>query len=738
MQTDEQLTEIAKISFSIYKKYSFLDKSSFDELTRSATQKANEQNIENFDLYMTFFTEELYELVNKETLRLISNPETKKDYLNKYIERYISKIESPEISISQLRKMARFFSFVGYSFNIDDVAIMLSNQTLSEIIKLVVDENLDIIKKKGFSFISKDSNIHLLLQSYCENNDIVTFYDEYDSYSVYESKGNKLSIEVPKLPLLLKSEERALLLRAKSGDKKAQDKLIMHNLRLVLKIASRYRYIDSIQIEDLFQTGCIGLHKAIEKFDLSTDFKFSTYASWWIKQTIVRYCQENSTSIRKPVHIFEAHSRINYMSNILTIKLGRAPTISELSDATGFPVEKINELLRNNKTVVSLDSTLTEDGDTELYNFVFYDDEDISDVIFNTQLRNKILELISITYSGAHKDRDIDIFIKRFGLDGNPPMKLEAVGNEYGITRERVRQITDSFIRRLSRRKKELEPFIHFETKSDTSLLLTKKDEHFTPTVDFYNYFAQFGLSKTKIYESIGRLPKIYTYILMNRFNNKVISKKMERYFIAIVPNIVHSIIDDKYIPSAESLDDIKLDTFKTEKEMLDSLKKTESNKQQKAKTDSIRITPPAVFPYSLHDIVIVALRLGGVNGAVRSKQEVEEFLDEKYVPENIELLMHWVETRQAKDYYFLDEIEFQNFLRNRTLREITLVGLSFGYVTGYPIENGKIAKFLDIDEDLINKQIRSTFIDYNGSDKDIVKERINRIRRIKKIGPLL
>ena len=738
MQTEEQLNEITKISLAIYKKYAFLDRDSFDVLNKQAIERVNEQNVDDFDLYTTLFTEELYGLANKETVKLLSDPKSKKEYLNKYISMFISLKDTPEKNVLQLRKIARFFSFIDYHLSIDDVAIMLSNASLSNLISDVVENNLELIKKKGFNFVSKDPNIQLLLQSYCESNDIATFYDDYDYDGVYESSGKKLSIEVPRVPLLTKSEERELLLLAKSGDKAARNKLIVHNMRLALKIANRYRYIETIQVEDLFQTGCIGIHKAIEKFDLSTDFKFSTYASWWIKQSIARYCQDNISSIRRPIHISEAYSRMSYISNKLSMSLGRTPTLQELSDATGFPVKKLEDLIKENKVIVSLDSCLTEDGDTELYNFVFYDDENISDSIFTSQLRSKMIEMANKTYTGSHRERDMDIFVKRFGLSGMPPMKLEAIGAEYDITRERVRQISDKIVARIRKRRKELEPFINYDAELPKSSIIIEKDEPFTPTPDFYNYFTQFGIPKTKIYDALQRLPRIYISILIKKFNCADISKKMESYFIAIVPNIVHTIIDEKYIPAADTLDDIQLGAYKTEDEMIESLKKKKPEKENKAKSEPLKITPPTVFPYSLHDIVIVALRLGGVNGAVRSKQEIEEFLDEKYVPDNIEVLMRWVETRQAKDYYYLDEIDFQNFLRNRTLREITLVGLNFGYVTGYPVECGKIANFLDIDEDVIYREIGNTFIDYKGPNKPIIKERINRIRNVKKIGPLL
>jgi len=227
--------------------------------------------------------------------------------------------------------------------------------------------------------------------------------------------------------------------------KKVKEELISSNLRLIIAIARKYAPKGAI-LSDLIQEGNIGLLKAVEKFDYRKGFKFSTYATWWIRQNITRYLAENTRTIRVPVHIIEAIYKI---SKIVYTKFyqeyGREPTLEELSQETGFSVERLNYIFKVMKQPISLETNVGEDEDTTLKDFL--EDQSIlrpDEVTFNVALSEKIRELLKTLSAREEK-----IIRLRFGIGEKEPCTLEEVGKKFGITKERIRQIEGHALRKL-------------------------------------------------------------------------------------------------------------------------------------------------------------------------------------------------------------------------------------------------------------------------------------------------
>jgi RNA polymerase primary sigma factor len=260
--------------------------------------------------------------------------------------------------------------------------------------------------------------------------------------------------EIGKHKLLTAADEVALAKRVERGDVAAKERMINSNLRLVVSIARKYQGHD-VPFLDLIQEGIIGLNRAVEKFDWRKGYKFSTYATWWIRQACQRAVANQAKTIRVPVHVHERRQKLGRARAELEVKLGRDPTREELADATKLPLGHVNEALDAADASVSLNRTIGSEGDGELGD-LFADTasvdpaEEAGEALRRRAVRQAIADL---------PEREARILELRFGFDGGDPWTLDAIGAELGLTRERVRQLErDAMARLEARLRHELGP----------------------------------------------------------------------------------------------------------------------------------------------------------------------------------------------------------------------------------------------------------------------------------------
>jgi len=250
--------------------------------------------------------------------------------------------------------------------------------------------------------------------------------------------------EIGKVPLLTAEEEIELAKRMENGDEEAKKRLAEANLRLVVSIAKRYVGRGMLFL-DLIQEGNLGLIKAVEKFDFRKGFKFSTYATWWIRQAITRAIADQARTIRIPVHMVETINKLIRVSRQLLQTLGREPTPEEIAEEMKIPVERVREILKISQEPVSLETPIGEEEDSHLGDFI--QDENVpvpAEAATFTLLREQLLEVL-----GTLTEREQKVLRLRFGLDDGRARTLEEVGKEFSVTRERIRQIEAKALRKL-------------------------------------------------------------------------------------------------------------------------------------------------------------------------------------------------------------------------------------------------------------------------------------------------
>ena len=337
----------------------------------------------------------------------------------------------------------------------------LSTEQMEQIYSYLENSNIDIIPEVIDETILAEDDALLLDDA---DDDFLKEEEEIDldAIDLLEGIGTEDPVrmylkEIGTVPLLSADEELRLAKRKAEGDDNAKERLIEANLRLVVSIAKRYTG-RGMSFLDLVQEGTLGLIKGVEKFDYTKGYKLSTYATWWIRQSVTRALADQARTIRVPVHMVETINKMSKMQRKLTLELGYEPSVAELSEALEMSEDKVMEIMQIAREPASLETPIGEEDDSNLGDFVA--DSNVVTPEGNVEsvmLREHIDALL-----GDLKERERQVIVLRFGLEDGHPRTLEEVGKEFNVTRERIRQIEAKALRKLRNpvRSKRIRDFL--------------------------------------------------------------------------------------------------------------------------------------------------------------------------------------------------------------------------------------------------------------------------------------
>lgn len=466
--SDNLFNKLLPIIEKEYRKYNyFINKNDYEQklllVIEICKRKCSEIDIKEFK---NLFRVEINKTISSYINELMQDSDTFCLILSNYIDQNINLFNNYYENLNQISKLSKFFCQLNLDIPFElYVKLYKMNSLLLSIIENIVNKNINAIKENKIDNIFKDNFLIQMIEIYCMIKDIeitedtedtinddlpsISGYKEYDSIKLYLS-------EISAQPLLSKEEEYELACKVKNGDKKAKNKFISSNLKLVVSIAKRYlgRGLD---FQDLIGFGNTGLIKATEKFDIEKGYKFSTYATWWIRQAITRAIDDTSRNIRVPVHIGEKIRSYKKAKANLEDRLNREVSIDEISNELNIDYDIALEFERLQEDTVSINQFIGGEDDTELGNFI-PDEADTPDIVV---IDSSLSDAIKVAFKKAKlKKNQIIILTLLFGLAGNEPKTLEEVSKIFGLTREGIRQIKFKALRKLRNPSLGLKDFL--------------------------------------------------------------------------------------------------------------------------------------------------------------------------------------------------------------------------------------------------------------------------------------
>ena len=681
------------------------------------------------------------------------------DDYSKLVDAFVKKKKID--NINDLYKLTELFASADRNLDIEICeGLIESNKTINNIVSSFVTENERKINNGEFD------NNNIFIETYCIHNKIEMGdeIEDLDEDNLEETSSEEDSAtltlfgqynkEISKTRLLTKEEEIDYFKRLSNGEVEVKNDILKANLRLVVPIAKKY-IGNNVDFMDLIQEGNIGLMTAINKFDYTKGYKFSTYATHWIKQAIGRYVGDHSRTIRLPIHINEKLYKVRKIQRQILEKTGKEATINELSKQTGFSISKVKELL-DLKECTSLDKKINDEEEKTLIDFVFSEDEEPEEVAVNKMLKKYVKDILN-----ELEEKERNIIILRFGLNGDAPQSLRQVGNVFHMTGERIRQIQLKALEKIWIKSKEKHLFEYIDIENseiNNNKILSKK-----PKCIYYKWFKEYA--KEEVDKAIEKLPKKDLEILHKRYGKDLrnpslkneITEKESRRFYTTIRKHIGELLESSKTPSDDSqIEEIGVannqdSTSKPKYKWFNEYNKEEVDKDignlpekylkivhkrygedlENPTPQKLTTNETAKFHQSIRKN-IASLLLDGNNKDSNNEVVKEEYhqntnnqessLEQK---ESVEVKNYITEEDIANTLKIFEKEEFIELTKELPMKDSIIISLKLGYVDGKQFTTSAISSFFNITEQEVIDATRSGLELFKSKFNEIVDQSI-------------
>lgn len=640
MADDEVFSSLLPTIKNIYKAFKYTG-ISFDDYSDIVLDEISEMDGK---VEETVFKNKLKKRMNNEVSKMLTDSDTASRIISSYLDVKVPKVDSYESAMKAFKKLDSFFSkydfFMGRELLID---LLSNNEKFSSMTSYILKEKeKDIALGKSEDIFDSDFLIYTVktyfelhgmpIKERKEEIDMIGFdsSSDLDIVSLYINELNA--------PLLSEDEEKALLVKIKQGDMEAREKFIESNLRLVVSVAKKFLG-RGVPFLDLVQEGNLGLMKAIDKFDLSYDVRFSTYAVYRIKMFVSKAIADQSRNIRVPIS--RQDELYSYMTKIdnLEKKFGMNLSIDEISMMLGKSVDKIRELESLKNDTVSINALVGKDNDTELGEFLSTS-ESIEDEVIDSFLSEQIMELLK---KSKLSEREKDVLLSRFGIGRSHVWQLKELSKKYGVSKAWIGQVELNALEKL-RRLKSIEQFSVYMDNPDLALRnleeFRKKPEkrerrktgkRGSLLKSIYEYFDDFSREDVdSVLDDLNEFDKNLVFLRYGEDLDNPVSttlfgeEETKKFYGALVPRMRKKLYALQEEAKPNNKNNIKQDVFLTESLV------TELNRDEYTKLIQILKKPDVIgvmTGLSMKEKIIVSLRLGYVDGKHFSVDAISDFL---------------------------------------------------------------------------------------------------------------